>query len=582
MEEKKVSPEELMSIPGLVAQSAELYGEKTAFQMRRGDAFEKLSYREVYRRVRAIAAALISTGFKKGDKAGVIGENRPEWPLSYFSIVTAGGIVVPLDSQLKHKELGHILSISNTDRVFSSPSYMGLLKECRENTGHPKTIICMERSKVEGGINMDDFIEKGQQLIEGGSVDLKEREPALDDLLAIIFTSGTTGKSKGVMLTHRNVVFDTVASSKVIQVLEGDGFISVLPLHHTFEATAGFMLPFYKGAVVTYARSLKSKEIIEDLRDSGATIILGVPLLYEKMLKALHKGMAEQSGFIKMILKTNLALVRSLKKLFHSEAGKVLFGSLRKKAGLSTLRIMISGGAALPLWVCESFRELGFNLFQGYGLTETSPVTNVNPLEKIKPASVGPPIPGIEMKIINPDEKGIGELAVKGPIVMKGYFQDREETEKVLKEGWFSTGDIGWADEDDYYYITGRKKSVIVSAAGKNIYPEEVEEELLVSDFIEEVLVTGRINPETKREEVHAIIYPNWESLDMHSEELGIEQSDRWINEFFKSEIEVRCKELSDYKRVKSFSIREEEFPKTTTRKIKRFLFQEDVLKANS
>jgi long-chain acyl-CoA synthetase len=581
MEERIVKAEELMTIPAMVGRSAELFGEKIAFQMRRGGEFERFSFGEVNRRVRAIAAALMSTGFKKGEKAGVIGENRPEWPISYFAIVTAGGIVVPLDPQLKHKELGHILSISGTNVVFASPHFIPVLSECTQSTGFPRTIICMEEDGGSANSNLDDFVKKGQECIDRGKVNLAERMVELDDLLAIIFTSGTTGKSKGVMLTHRNVVFDTIAASKVIQVLEGDGFISVLPLHHTFEATAGFFLPFYMGAMITYARSLKSKEIIEDLKDSKATILLGVPLLYEKMLKAIHRGMAEQSGFIKVIIKTNLAFVRSLKKLFHSEAGKVLFRSLRKKAGLETLRIMISGGAALPLWVCKSFRELGFNLFQGYGLTETSPVTNANPLEKIKPASVGPPIPGIEMKIVQPDEKGIGEIAVRGPIVMRGYFQDMEETAKVLKEGWFYTGDIGWVDSDNYYYITGRKKSVIVSAAGKNIYPEEVEEELLVSDFIEEVLVTGRINPDTKREEVHAIIYPNWETLDIHSKELGIEQSDRWINEFFREEIEGRCRELSDYKRVKSFSIREEEFPKTTTKKIKRFLFQEDVLRAN-
>jgi long-chain acyl-CoA synthetase len=580
MEENTMNSEGLVTIADFVKVSAELYGDRIAFQMRRGDDFKTFTYNDVYRMVRATAAALVSTGFKKGDKAGVIGENRPEWPVSYFSILTAGGIVVPLDPQLKHKELAHIFSVSGTNIVFASPKFMPVLTECRESVGLPRTIICMEQSG-EGNFNLDDFIGKGQELIDGGKVDLGDRRVNLDDLLAIIFTSGTTGKSKGVMLTHRNVAFDTIAASKVIKVLDGDCFISVLPLHHTFEATGGFLLPFYKGAMITYARSLKSKEIIEDLKDSNATILLAVPLLYEKMLKALHKGMAEQSGIIKAVIQTNLALVRGVKKLFNSEAGTVLFKSLRKKASLDSLRIMISGGAALPLWVCRGFRELGFNLFQGYGLTETSPVTNVTPLEKIKPASVGPPIPGIEMKIVQPDQQGIGEIAVKGPIVMKGYFQDEEETNKVLKEGWFYTGDIGWVDSDNYYYITGRKKSVIVSAAGKNIYPEEVEEELLESDFIEEALVTGRINPDTKREEVHAIVYPNWEALDAYCKEKGIEQTERWMNTYFKNEIEQRCKELADYKRVKSFSIREEEFPKTTTKKVKRFLFQEDVLKAN-
>lgn len=351
-----MKPEELITVAALVRRSAELYGEKTAMQMRRSGVFEGFSYNEVYRTARAIAAALISTGFKKGDKAGVIGENRPEWPISYFSILLAGGIVVPLDPQLKHKELAHIFSVSGTEIAFASAKFLSVLSECRETGGLPKTIICMDRTEGGGNFNLDDFVKKGEELLDAEKVNLDEREVALDDLLAIIFTSGTTGKSKGVMLTHRNVAFDTISASKVIQVIEGDSFISVLPLHHTFEATGGFLLPFYKGAMITYARSLKSKEIIEDLKDAKATILLAVPLLYEKMLKALRRGMAEQSGLIKAVIKTNMALVRGVKKLFNAEAGKVLFKSLRRKAGLDSLRIMISGGAALPLWVCEGFR----------------------------------------------------------------------------------------------------------------------------------------------------------------------------------------------------------------------------------
>lgn len=578
MDENIMKPEELMTIAEMVKRNAELFGEKTALQMRRGDVFEKISYRELYQKVRATAAALVSIGFSKGDRAGVIGENRPEWPISYLSIVTAGGIVVPLDPQLKYKEIGHILTISGTKIVFASPKYIPLLNECQESTGLPETIISMESKYPEALFILDDFIKKGQELIAEGSINLDERKAKLDDLLAIIFTSGTTGKSKGVMLTHRGVMFDAIASSKVIIINSTDRLISILPLHHTFEATAGFIFPLYIGAMITYARSLKSKEIIEDIKDTKATIILGVPLIYEKMLKGLRKGISEQRPLIRSLVQTNLAVVHGTRKILHLDPGRFLFKSLRKKSGLGSLRLLIAGGAALPLWVSEGFSEFGFNIIQGYGLTETSPITNINPLEKVKHASVGPPIPGIEMKIVNPDEHGIGEIAVKGPIVMQGYYKDEEETSKVIKEGWLYTGDYGRVDKDNYFYITGRKKSLIVSQAGKNIYPEEVEEELLLSDFIEEVLVIGRLNPNTKREEVHAIVYPNWESLDAYTKEKVIDQTETWINSFFKEEIEKYCKELADYKRVKSFSIREEEFPKTTTKKIKRFLFQEKTI----
>jgi long-chain acyl-CoA synthetase len=436
----------------------------------------------------------------------------------------------------------------------------------------------MESTSLKDLLILNDFIRKGQKLIAEGSFLPDERRVNLDDRLAIIFTSGTTGKSKGVILTHRNVMFDAISTSKIVEYKNSDNLISILPLHHTFEATAGFIYPLYLGATITYARSLKSKEIIDDIKDTKATVMLGVPLLFEKMLKGLKKGVSGQKKIIKTVVKTNLCIVRGIRKIFHLETGGALFKSLRKKAGLDSLRLLISGGAALPLWVSEGFRELGFNIIQGYGLTETSPITNVNPLEKVKPASIGPPIPGIEMRIINPDENGIGEIIIKGPIVMQGYYQDEEETNKVIKNGWLYTGDFGRVDEDNYFYVTGRKKSVIVTQAGKNIYPEGVEQELLSSDYIEEVLVVGRINPETGREEVHAIVYPTWETIDRYTEEKGIKQTENWRNSFFKEEIEKCCRDLADYKRVKSFSIREEEFPKTTTKKIKRFLFQESTI----
>ncbi len=578
MDEKIVKPEELVTVPEMVKRSAERFGDNIAMQMRREGVFEKVLYRELHGKVRAGAAALMSIGFKKGDKAAIIGENRPEWPISYLSIVFAGGIVVPLDPQLKYKEIGHILSISGTKLVFASVKHIPVINECRESTGLPETVVCMEQTDSKDLFMLDDFIRKGQELIAESTYDLDERKVNLDDILALIFTSGTTGKSKGVMLTHRNIVYDALAVRKVIAVDEADRLISVLPLHHTFEATAGFFLPLYIGATITYARSLKSKEIIEDIKDTKATIMLGVPLLYEKVLKGLRRGIKEQKPIIKSVVKMNLALVRGIKKICAAEPGRMLFKSLRKKAGLDTLRMMVSGGAALPLWISKGFREFGFNLFQGYGLTETSPVTNVNPSEKVKCQSVGPPLPGVQMKIVDPDEHGVGEIAVRGPIVMIGYYKDEEETAKVLKDGWFYTGDLGRTDSDNYYYITGRKKSVIVSSAGKNIYPEEIEDELQASDYIEEILVIGRMSPDTKREEVHAIVYPDWETLDTYTKEKDIEQTEQWRNEFFKAEIEERCSNLADYKRVKSFSIREEEFPKTTTKKIKRFLFQEKTI----
>jgi long-chain acyl-CoA synthetase len=318
---------------------------------------------------------------------------------------------------------------------------------------------------------------------------------------------------------------------------------------------------------------LKSKEILEDVKNNGVTIILGVPLLYEKLFTSLSKNIQKKSLLTRASFKLSFSFVKTFEKLCGINLGKYIFKNLREKAGLSSLRILICGAAPLPPIIPECFDLLGIKFLQGYGLTETSPVLTLNPYVKPKYSSVGLPIPGAEIKIFEPDKDGVGEILAKGDMVMKGYYNNPEETDRVLKNGWLYTGDLGWKDKDGYFYIVGRRKNVIVSSAGKNIYPEEIENQLIQSPCILEALVLGK--KVSGGEEVEAVIVPNLEYIQqLQGDKIPDEENLRLL---MKQEIEKCCEGIADYKRVKHFQIRKEEFEKTSTRKIKRFLFRSNM-----
>lgn len=548
----------LITIKGMLARSAGLYPYKTALQMRRGEDFYKVTYRELKERVDQLSAGLARRGIGHGDRVAILGENCPEWVESYMAVVGMGAVGVPLDSQLKPQEIRHILTDSESKALIVSRNYAETAAEASAGLPMLKHVF-----------SMSDL----SRIYETPETKTLKRQVQLDDLAVIIYTSGTTGSSKGVMLTHGNIMSNVDAGYQVIHYDHHDTFISVLPLHHTFEATAGMLVPLYAGCTITYARSLKPKEIIADIRDTGCTIMIGVPLLFEKIYLGILRGVKERDWLTRMAFAASNGVVRSIKTVTGQRAGGKVFKSLRDRAGMGTLRLLISGGAALNVEVAKGFETLGFHLIQGYGLTETSPILTVNSVKNPDPASVGPALPGLELKIVDPDASGVGEVAAKGPNVMKGYYKNDAATQSVMRDSWFLTGDLGYLDDRGFLYITGRAKNVIVSAAGKNIYPEEVETQLLKSPFITEVLVIGEMNPQTNREEVHAIIYPSLEAFDDYALKHKVKVDEALVERILKEEVRRECSNLADYKRVKHFSVREEEFPKTTTKKIKRYLF---------
>jgi len=556
-----------LTIPQMLQRSAGLFGDSIALSAWKGNEFCSLTYAELENKGALFARGLKASGITKNDRVGIVSENRPEWGIAYLGILGAGGIVVPLDPLLKCSEMEILIRDSGMKGLVTSGKFLTDLIEIKKKLPGLDFLVCMDEKKENGIFSFSEILDKGK-------VNKSELpEAAQDDNAVMIYTSGTTGKSKGVILSHKNIMSDVWGTKKALALYPEDNFLSLLPLHHTFECTAGFLIPLSGGSRVTYARSLKSKEILEDVKTVRVTIILGVPLLYEKLFTSLSKNIQKKSFLTRASFKLSFSFVKTFKKLSGINLGKYIFKNLREKAGLSSLRILICGAAPLPAMIPECFDLLGIKFLQGYGLTETSPVLTLSPYDKPKYSSIGIPILGAEIRILEPDKDGVGEILAKGDMVMKGYYNNPEETEKILKNGWLYTGDSGWKDKKGYFYIVGRKKNVIVSSAGKNIYPEEIENQLIQSPCILEALVLGK--KVSGCEEVEAVIVPNLEYIQqLQGDKIPDEENLRLL---MKQEIEKCCEGIADYKRVKHFQIRKEEFEKTSTRKIKRFLFRSNM-----
>lgn len=569
MSHGKISDSDLtynLTIPEVFFKVVSTHSDSWAMAWYENEKWDRISYRKLGETVLDLAKGLVKLGVQKGQILGILSENRPEWGMAYLAILQAGGVVVPIDSLLKPLEIAGIVKQSEIKIIFVSAKHLPKLKETLGLKNNLKTIILMDEEEAWAShFKFSDLIAKGR---ESNTIFPTIKN---SDLAEIIFTSGTSGNSKGVMLTHKNILSDIWGIKKVLILYPEDNFLSVLPLNHVFESTCGFLTPLFSGARITYARSLKSKGLLEDIRANKITLILGVPLLYEKMFSGIKSAVSKKGGVTKFYFNFSFYLTKFVKKLLDLNLGRFLFKSLRQKAGLSSIRLLVCGGAPLSPCIAEGFDSLGITFLQGYGLTETSPVLTLNPTNRPKYASVGKPIAGVELKIKDPDEKGVGEILAKGDMIMAGYFQNPQSSSQVLKDGWFYTGDSGWVDKQGYFYICGRIKNVIVSAAGKNIYPEEIETELLKSPFIAEVLVSGKKTE--KREEVHALIVPNFEYIQEKLGNLGTEN--HYLEKIIVEEIHRCCSNLAEYKRVKGFEIREKEFEKTPTKKIKRFAVED-------
>jgi long-chain acyl-CoA synthetase len=524
------------------------FPERSCFTIYEPDRIS-LNYTESLAKIQAVSRLLHSKGIKRGDKVAVSGKNSPEWSVAFYGVLFAGATVVPLDYQLKNDEIGLLLKTSGARILFVDEEKH---KYYTENKGILEEVYSLR--KGVGSYVYD---------LDGPAAEI---EPAVEsDLAAILFTSGTTGKPKGVMLTHQNLVSDCYLAQGVpFPVYHTDVFYALLPIHHSYTMQAVLIQATSTGAEVVFGKRMVTAQILKDLKQAKITMLLGVPMLFNKVLAGILRGLKEKGPVVYVIISGLMALTGFIKKIIKVNPGKKMFGFILDKASLTTLRTCICGGGPLAPSVFRKYNQLGIDFVQGYGLTETSPIINLNPIENYKEASVGKKIPGISMKILNPDDRGIGEVIVKGPVVMQGYFEMPEETAATFtSDGYLKTGDLGYMDDEDYLYLTGRAKNMIVTEGGKNVFPEEIENEFQLFEEIDQILVRGFVqDKKLKIEGIEALVYPTPE-LFKDTPKAEVQQKIEKIV----AEVNQR---LLSYQKITRTVILDERLEETTTKKIKR------------
>lgn len=541
---------EIKTIKEMLEQNAEKFRDQVAFQMRQNGGYRKITYLEAFELAKRVQVALVNLGVGREDRVALISENRPEWPISYLAIASLGATVVPLDAMLSKEDILPLLEDSGAKAIILSEKY----SEYFQGTA------------VEGRkIVMEKF-----DRLPSAAPGSPPHEVTLDDLAAIVYTSGTTGIPKGVMLTQRNIMSNVIEVSALFNFSPKDNFLSVLPLHHTFENTCGFFGAFYNGCKITYAESLKSHNILQNMQETGVTIMCGVPLLFQLFYNGIMREVEEKK--LKKVFSALFMISKFFKYVIGVNIGRKLFATVHKKFG-GKIHFFVSGGAPIDPEVIKNFGLMGFTILQGYGLTESSPILTCCTLKDNKIGSVGRAIPGVEIRISGTDS--VGEILAFGPNIMKGYYKRKELTSRVVVNGWLQTGDVGYLDEEGHLFITGRSKDVIVTASGVNVYPEEIEFPLNKIPAIKEACVLGVKVKEGVRkgtEEALALIVPDIE----HFEKLG-RTEDAFIQETISNEVQSLNKKMVDYKRIARFIVRKEELPKTRIKKIKRFQIRKEM-----
>ena len=510
------------------------------------------TYKEALKKIREIAYYLIASGAKKGDHIAVTGKNSPEWALAYFAISFAGCIIVPLDYSLHIEDMEKILAFGDVDRIIID--------------GEKIDEIDKEGKLFKEKISLEPE-SKGYKYV----LDLTGPETELpklhaEDTAAMLFTSGTTGTPKGVMLSFSNFMSSTLSSQRLFDVYPTDVFYAILPIHHAYTMTAVLLETVVSGASCVFGKRLVTPIMLKELREGKITMLLAVPMLFNKLLAGLMAGVHKQGPFKENLIHFLMGFSGFMKKVFHVNLGKKIFGNmLLSKISLDKMRICICGGGPLPASTFKQFNQLGIDFVQGYGLTETSPIININPIEVYIEESVGIPIPGVEEKIVSPDEDGNGIIYVRGPQVMKGYYKNDEATEEVLSsDGWLNTGDVGHIDSNGFLYLTGRAKSIIVTEGGKNVFPEEIEDKFQLFNEIEQCcIIPYMINKEMKTEGIRMVIYPTEAYLKEH----GMEETSRHMEEV----VESVNKDLQSYKKITMVTVVDQPLPMTSTKKVKRF-----------
>lgn len=552
---------EIIDITALERPKKPAYMYKTSHR----EEFKTITYGTFRVMMDALGTAMIHKGLK-GANIAVIGDNSYRWALSYFATVCGVGVIVPIDKNLKPEEIENLLTRAEVQMIFTDAKPLAKIKPMLESVESLKYITVMQEAAFsdedERVLSQDDLIDEGLELLKMHDHSYLDANVNPDDLCTILFTSGTTGLAKGVMLSHRNFAKNIENVSKFFQIpKKRNRVLSILPMHHAYEMTCTVMTAFYQGATVVFCEGLKYLQ--SNFIEAKCSVVLGVPLIFESIHKKIYKQ-AEKSGEAEKLQK-GLEFSRKWGIQDSKWMTKRLFKSIQSVFG-KNLYCLVAGGAAINPDVIIDFKTMGLPIIQGYGMTECAPLIALNPDRYSTDSAAGLPIPGTEIAIFEEDEHGIGEIIVKSPSVMMGYYKDPETTAETIVDGWLHTGDYGYIDEDGWVYITGRKKNVIVTKGGKNIFPEEIEYYLNLNDEITESIVYGREDLSDDDVVCTAIIFPNFEYL----KEQGITE-DVDVYDRIKAMVALANDKVPAYKRVRRIEIRDKEFVKTTTLKIKRF-----------
>lgn len=551
---------EVTDLKDMLNKTRNLYGEKIGYKVKLNEGeYETYTHSEIRDMINYLGTALINLGLKD-KRIAVIGENRYEWELSYLSVVCGTGIVVPLDKSLPANELEELIERSEVEAIFYSKPYEEIVEKIKYSEKNKlKHLISMDtKIHTEGIYSQKELIEQGKELVEKGDKSFIDAKINPEEMSIMLFTSGTTSKSKVVALSHKNMVSNVMDFASILDVNSNDRILSFLPLHHVFECTVGMLYSLYIGAERAFCQGIR--HILENLNEYKTTFAAFVPAIYENMYKNIIKNLEKRGKLevVKKLMNENKYKTMTEKKEVFKEIHNIFGGNIK---------LFISGAAALDPEVEEAFRDWGINLCQGYGLTETSPVIGVETNENFRVGSIGKALPHIEAKIEDANEDGMGELVVKGPNVMLGYYNDEKATKEVLNNGWFRTGDLAKIDEDGYIFICGRKKSVIVLKNGKNIFPEEMEALVNKIEGVKESFIFGKQQSEDKEDiKIHAKIIFDREII---KEAYKVEK-DEEIYDVLLDKIKDINQIMPKYKAIRGIIISEEPLLKTTTNKIKR------------
>lgn len=557
----------ISSIQDMLIKSESLYKDKLALEDLSLYPISKLSFAELLDNVLRFGKGLENLGIKPRTHIALIGENRVQWGITYLTAMTFNHVIVPIDKNLGTNEILNIIHESDSEAIIFSESFSTLINDSKNVFKNLRYFISMDL------LVKNDWVHSMTQLIKESSPPHISELPRInpDEAAEIIFTSGSLGRAKGVMLSQKNLASNLMSMTSMIHISKEDRFLSVLPIHHTYECTCGFLCPLYMGSSVHYARSLKT--VAEDMQRAKPTIFLGVPLLYEKLFNRVMKNIQEDKVKSKVV--PPLLRVSALaEKIGWKSLPQKIFKELHERFG-GAVRLFIVGGAAPDPKIARGLRNFGFNFVQGYGLTETSPILTLNQIDNFKDDAAGIPLPGVEIKINAPDADGVGEIFAKGPNIMLGYYKNELLTHEVIENGWFKTGDLGFVDKDGFLHIAGRKKNVIIAKDGKNVFPEEIEDILHRSPYILEVLVMGEKDSKHK-EIITAHVVTDAEAFIEYSNKNNIQITKELVLNIIDQEIKEVNKQLPVYKQIRKFYIREKEFEKTTTQKIKRYLVNKE------